>query len=118
MMCLQQLLHRPPWAILNRLRNMRRLNVLAACQIGDGACQLQHPMISSRAEVHPLHSRLQQALTRPVHLAELPDLGGAHIRVARQRRALKRTCCRSRAASTRAGTALDGSPSRSLLSFS
>jgi hypothetical protein len=36
--------------VLDRLGDMRRLDGLAAGQVGDGACQLEHPMVSAGAE--------------------------------------------------------------------
>jgi hypothetical protein len=117
-MSLQLSPSRPPRAVLNRLRNMRRLDVLAAGQVCNRPCQLQHPKIGSRAEVHLLHSGFEQALARRVYLAESSYLGWLHIGVAGQRGVLKaRSLPLSRGFHSSAYR-LGGSPSRSLFSFS
>ena len=48
------------WPILNRLREMCRLDVLCPRQIGDRSRQLQHAVIRPRAEVHLPHRRAER----------------------------------------------------------
>jgi hypothetical protein len=57
---------------------MRRLNLLRAGQIGNGARQLQHPMERSRAHAQLIHRAAHQRFARVVQLAGIrgyaPDL--------------------------------------------
>jgi hypothetical protein len=69
-----------PRPVLNRLGDMRRLDVLRPGQIGDGALQFEPTVISASAEVHLLHGCLEQGLAGGVDLAESADLGRAHPR--------------------------------------
>ncbi len=43
---------------------MRRLDLLASCQIGNRPGQLQHPVIPSREQIHLPHRHPYQALPR------------------------------------------------------
>jgi len=44
--------------------------------------QLEHPVISTRREVHLPHRSPHQRLTRPIQLAELPYLSHSHVGIA------------------------------------
>ena len=78
-----------PRTILNRLRQMRRFDLVAPCQVRnrprefDAARAMKRP----RTHLHLLHRRMHQTLPRIVHDAVLPHLRRHHIAVALQVRA-------------------------------
>ena len=120
--------HLPPRPILYRLGDMRRLDLLAAGLVGDGACQLEHAVIGPRAQMQLLHTRTCAASAGVAALVRFrpPSSTWQNWRIsAGPISALpamavpsKRRRWISRAASTRARTTALGSPNRSSDSFS
>ena len=74
--------------ILDRLREVRRLDALTPRQVRDRPRQLQHPMIRPRAQVHLPHRRAQELAAGLVHRAVVAHLGRAHVGVGGQAGAL------------------------------
>ena len=65
--------------VLQRLRQMRGLNIFASHKIGNGARKFQDAMISPRGQIELTHCRTHQTLTLVVQFAKLADLRHAHI---------------------------------------
>ncbi len=120
--------HLPPRSILDRLGNVRRLNLLAAGQIRNRARQLEHAVISPRAQVQLLHTCtcaasagvaalirfLPPSSTQQNWRISAGPISALHAMAVPS----KRRRWISRAASTRARTTALGSPNRSSDSFS
>jgi len=66
---------------VQRLRQMRGLDLLTSCQISYRPCQFQDAMISPGRQIHLTHRRSHQTLTLILQLAKLPYLPDMHIRV-------------------------------------
>ena len=62
---------------------MMSLDDVAALQIGDGSGELQDTMEGTTCEMKLLHGGAKQALCRRFHYAEILDLFGRHIGIAR-----------------------------------
>ena len=65
--------------ILQRLRQMRGLDLFAPRQVGYRARQLQYAVIGSCRQIVLRHRRPHQTLTFILQLAKLPDLPDTHI---------------------------------------
>src|SRR5438552_2939277 len=76
-------LYHLPGPVLHRLRQMRRLYLLASRQIRYRPRQLQYAVVSPGAQVQLPHSRLDERLSSRVQLAILAYLGGSHFSIAR-----------------------------------
>ena len=61
----------------------------SSLQIRDGPRQLKDPMVRAGSHAQLLHRCAEQAAAGTVHLAELPYLGYAHVRIAGQGPALE-----------------------------
>ena len=110
--------------ILDRLRDMRRLDAFAPCQVRDRPRQLEHAMIRPRAQVHLPHGRAEELAAGLVHRTVVAHLGRAHVGVGRSGRrpghpSRWQTGPIAAPAPLRRGAriAADGSPRRSSLSF-
>ena len=68
--------------ILNRLRQMRRLNTLDAVEVGDRPCHLQDPAEGPRAHPQRVHHPLHELVPRLIDPTEQLQLPGAHLGVA------------------------------------
>ena len=88
MQILPTVLFHPSWPILDRLRDVRRLDALAPRQIRDRPRQLEHPVIRPRAQVHLPHRRAQELPAGLVHRAVVAHLGRTHVGVGGQAGAL------------------------------
>ncbi len=76
---------RHPRSILQRLGQMAGRNLLCPGQIGDGARQLEHPVVGTRRELQLHHGGLHQRPPGIVQLAEVAHLGRAHVCIAGNR---------------------------------
>ena len=74
--------------ILDRLGDVRGLDPVRSCQVGDGTSQLQHAMIRPRAQVHLPHGCAEELAAGLVHRAVIAHLGRAHVGVGGQPGAL------------------------------
>src|SRR3990172_4884717 len=79
----------PSGSILQRLGQMRRLNLLQPLQISSRPRQLEHAMKRPRAHVELLHRRAHERLARLAHFPVFANLRWAHVGVAGQRRAFE-----------------------------
>jgi hypothetical protein len=66
---------------LNSFRNVLRLNLCYAIEIGNGACQLQNAIVRTRAKALLLHGALQQSLAVAGEFAVGADLARTHLRI-------------------------------------
>jgi hypothetical protein len=78
----------PPWPILNRLRQVSRLDTLAARQVRNRSRQLEDAVEGTSAHLQLLHRRPHQSPPRLVQLTDLAHLSRPHIGVAREGRAV------------------------------
>jgi hypothetical protein len=125
----------PTRPLLNRLRQMRRLDLVTAGQVRNRPRQLQDAVVGSGAHVQLFHCRrlarrARQALADPCLVGTsssrqmsrtspglTPAFPGASA-LASIRVPSNRAACQALAVSTRARTAADGSPSQSSDGFS
>ena len=68
-------------AILQRLGDMRDLNVVGAVKVGDGAAQLEHAVIAARAQLQPAYGERQNLPRLVAQNAEIVDLADRHVAV-------------------------------------
>jgi len=68
--------------ILQRLGEMRRLDLLTPRQIGDCPRQFEYPVIGSRRKIQLAHGCADEIIPSFIQFIELPHLGHAHIGVA------------------------------------
>jgi hypothetical protein len=73
-----------PRPVLQGLGKVGRLDAGSAGQVGDGAGELEHPVVGAGRELELAHGRFHQALAGVVQAAPAPDLGRAHLAVGAQ----------------------------------
>lgn len=78
-----------PRPILHRFGDMRRLDLLGAGEIGNGAGQLEDAVVGAGAEMQLAHGCLEQILAGSVKLAVLAHLVGVHLRIGQRGCTLK-----------------------------
>jgi hypothetical protein len=73
-----------PGPVLQGLGDVRRGDLLFGGEIGDGAGQLEHPVVGARRESHLTHSRTEQRLGGIVEGGMLAQLLRPHVGVGQQ----------------------------------
>ncbi len=61
---------------------MRGLDVVAPCQIRDGAREFEDAMVRPRRQIHLTHRRSHQALTFILQFAKLTNFFDTHVGIA------------------------------------
>ena len=72
----------PSWPVLNRLRQVMRLDLRRTLQIGDSARQLEDAVEGAGAHAQLRHAGAQQALAGLVQAAVLVHFRRAHVSIA------------------------------------
>lgn len=67
---------------MDRLEQVGGGDALAACEVGDGAGDLEHAVVGARGEAEALHRLLEQVALGPFQGGVLAQLGRAHRGVA------------------------------------
>jgi hypothetical protein len=73
--------HLLPGSVLNRLREMRRFDLVAFRQVGNRPREFENAMIRAHAHLHLLHRRAQQVPACIINCAVLAYFGGPHARI-------------------------------------
>ena len=68
-------------SVLDRLRNMRGLNILGPFQVCNGPADLEDPVVGPGAQAELGDGQLQELLPFPAHFTKAPELPCPHLGV-------------------------------------
>ena len=97
-------------AQLNGLRQMHRLNVLAARKVRNRACHLQDAVMAAGTEIEHIKVALHNILRRRVQLAIFNNLTPAHLRITMDANCLQALLLQQSRLTTRSRMAAEDSP--------